>query len=558
MANSPGHLLELVTTGYDSNRPIWFDTPVEFNMNPDADDHVQKIRHGSRADNNGYDPNTKNIDGHFIGEYTGGYVDIFYYIIHYTPAKLQLGNLTSNTKIDLIVFNAYFVEQNLESITENNLEGVGITGEIPPTIYKPLAEITYEISVLLDGDPEINGSFLFDWTVPDDTILPVTGSRIVAMPYIWENGVDEKVGFKNSILTSYDGTEQRRVLRKTPRQQFNFKMAIENSEMTKASNLLFGWRKRNFAVPVWTELRRSNTPTLNTVDTIDVSTLYGDFRIGTLCIIWENHSKWDIFKIETFDAVSITAERNIGGNFNQGAFVAPVRVLRLLADPKRLTDGYNGEVSMNGESVENILLPTTESDFQFLGEDVLLKEPLKQGNFSNEGFNSRVDVVDFNGFGKIEEFAPWLITKTSKSFKFILDGLEEIWEYREWLHRRKGTIRPFYMPSWESDFTIKNSGTIITSLLVVDNGQSGQGKDRRNICFHKIDGTFEFRAIDSFTKDEINNEITIIFSGALNLEPSEINFVSYLGLKRLKSDSNSFKWHSNNVAELKLNVLEIG
>ena len=114
---------------------------------------------------------------------------------------------------------------------------------------------------------------------------------------------------------------------------------------------------------------------------------------------------------------------------------------------------------------------------------------------------------------------------------------------------------PFYMPSYENNMVIETVGNIPDNFLVRNDDYSGNTENRDHIAFYLKNETWIFRTITGSTL--IGNQTQITIDSALNIDASEIDFVSYMGLKRLSTDNFKIKWLGNNVAAVNVSITEI-
>jgi hypothetical protein len=104
-------------------------------------------------------------------------------------------------------------------------------------------------------------------------------------------------------------------------------------------------------------------------------------------------------------------------------------------------------------------------------------------------------------------------------------------ELREWLYRRAGQYRPFWMPTYTRDIRITNTGTITNALTIHDDGYGERG----HIAIRKTDGTWLLREVDSVV-DGAPGFLTVTLTENLNIDASEVDQASYLIRYRLAAD----------------------
>ncbi len=487
-------------------------------------------------------------------------VDVFYNRILVEPAELDMGVVVTSQEEEILVWNAYLESTvNLETLTETDFDGISVSGDVPPpdVEFAQLEERTYTILVDAEGDPTIDASLTFDWETPyDDNVVTIVGERIIMFPYYYKVGASESLEWSTRVLTSKDGTEARSRIRTSPRQKFAVKSYIEPNEHSRVDNMLWGWRSQIWAIPVWGEARIV-TSAVSADDTeISVSTLYGDFRAGDLAAIYEDSRTIDLFEIASFTDTTISIDRGITEDFSASAVVIPIRKGRMRQAPQRSSTGYNATLSISFEVDDNEEIDSEASDDTFLDEDVYLTLPLKPGGeVFQEKYEKDITTIDFLT-GAVSQYSNWTYTKLSREFLVILEGLEDIWEFRTWLHRRAGKQRPFYMPTFEGDIRPNTTGNMGTSFTAYNDDNAKLASDRTNIYIQMDDGTYYFRTItDIFTVSD--DEISVTIDTTVVEELGDVDFISYMGLKRLASDRIQMTWLQNEVVQCKIPIVEI-
>ena len=492
----------------------------------------------------------------FSGYRDPSYFDIFYNKILVEPTYLDFGTVISEQSLDITVFNAYFEQRLLSDLVKTKFDsGMIVVGDSAPIYFYPLEEKTYTLTVKTAGPPNIDAILAFDFGAYAYIEVEIVGSRIVLFPVTYRSRVKETLVWKTDVLNSYNGTEQRVRQRLSPRQQLAVEVYVNRDERRHIENLMYGWRQRIWAIPMWIEARYADSPLDEGDMTIDVSTLYGDFRTEHLAVIWESPRKYDVFQIASMDDVSITLDRGVNDDY-ANPIIMPVRSARMMRDPKRLTTGYDGDVSAIFEVTDNIRFKPGAADDTFNGVDLWFEEPLMP---TDEGVEdhiiNRMDLIDYE-IGTISLIAPWTNTRIRRRFDQIKEGLEEIWNFRQWLHRRSGRLVPFYMPTYENNFEILTEGTLTDVIEIRNDGFVSQSSARTHIIFFLKNGSWIIKTIIGSASNPSGTD-SITLDSELNVSVDNIDIVSFLGLKRLQSDRVELTWLPNNVITSTLGILEI-
>jgi len=504
---------------------------------------------------------TSNTENQFPNDHAGckvsSFGEIFYNRITADPNPVNVGNIVTDATREFVIWNGYFNAVRLDQILATNVEGIAIDGDVPPTMLAPLEELTYTLTVSVgEGPPTIDGTYYYNFEDGyDDLEISVVGSRVLPLPYLFQAGLVEAINWQTKILTSHNGYEQRLRLRNAPRQEFSFTINIPRNQIAQLSSLMYGWRTNNFGVPVSSEARNLDIAETAGATILHASSLYGDFREGGLGLIYESINKYELIEIDSFTDAEITISSGLTNSYTTSAFVMPVRTARLLGDPTRGTSGDWQRLTAKYQSVDNIVIDNEASDLQYKDLDVYVDEPLLINGFVTDVYHNRVDLVDYQ-YGLVQSYAPWLKTHTKRTVGIQMDSLEDAWNFRKWLNRRAGTFRPFWMPTFETDFTNADSGALTTDLRVLDEGQLGLTTERDDLAIQLNDDSWLFVEITSIDQDG-DDYLLITFTESLGIDAEDIALISFLGRKRLSSDTIEIVWKGNRTAQTSLPITEI-
>lgn len=483
------------------------------------------------------------------------FLDDYYNRIHIRPSNVNVGNLVSEQQFAIEVWNGFFNNRYLQNIQVQNGGGISLVGAAPPATWAALETKTYQLTVTTDGPPDINAIFRFDWDgTADDANLTVLGSRIVALPYIFEAPAKEVLEWKTDVLTTNDGSEQRVRLRKKPRQSFNVTYPIPYREMARAENLVYGWLTRRWAVALWSEAQQVGTLLAGTT-VINIDTTASDYRDGAPIMIWESNRKSATADVGIVSAGTLTLNRPLAETFNN-PWIVPVRLGRIVGNVSRATSGYNGSLEMTYEFSDNIDLDPPAAPTQFLGYDVYFDEALKNGEALTDSLQARVDVVDYGTAAGASFYSPWTYTRIGRPYKFLLQGLQDIWNFRKFLHRRAGRLRPFWVPTFENNMRVAQTGELTQSIEVYADDYREFAPERTHIGILLDDGTWLLRTINAATASGADTAV-IGLDAPININAGRIRQISFLGLKRLDADRVELQWNSNRVLECTVRMMEI-
>lgn len=479
----------------------------------------------------------------------------FYNRILVEPSSVSFGSIVSDQVRPIRVSNLYLTSRSLTGLIRTGFgTGLLLNGPDTPLTIKGLQTFEYTLTATLSGGPSVLASLTFQFSDGFSLTIPITGDRVVLYAAIFGARVKESLVWLTDVLVASDGSEQRIRVRQSPRQQLSVTSFHDIEERNRIDNLLYSWRHRIWAIPLWIEARKASSPVAQGDMTVSVDTRYGDFRLNSLAVVWESPRKFDVFMVTGITSSSLSLARGINASFSD-PYVMPVRSARMISDPIRKTTGYSASVEASFEVMDNLTLSTEASSITYLGEDTYLGEQLAPSERGTEDkYQKDVRVLDYHS-GAVEISSPWSYTKVSREVEFLLESAEAIWSFRKWLHRRAGKLRPFYAPSRENNLRLKQSGIVLDVLYVAKDDYTVHGKLRIHLAIRLTDGSYLFRTVINATDNETFTLITI--DTPLNVDASSVDEISLMGLKRLNSDRIEIDWQSNEVALSRVPYIEI-
>lgn len=484
--------------------------------------------------------------------------DVFYNRLMVEPLNINFEILVSTKTANILVWNGYLDQSvTLDDLLLSGFDGLQIIGDTPPTVFDPLQERTYVVRATMDGPPTISARLTFDWESGFvDSVVNISGIRIVLYPYLYRPDMIENLEWMTKILTSDDGSETRQGLRESPRQIFSVNSFISPNENARVDNLLYGWRHQSWAIPVWGEGRHP-TSAVSALDiTIDVDTRFGDFRANSLAIIWENDRKFDLFTIVSLTTSQITLDQGTIYSYGVGATVCPVRIGRMTRHPQRKSKGHNAILNVILAADDNTYFTVGASDIVYLSEDTYLDTPdMPGGKAFADNYQRDIRVIDYKT-GAVTQYSTWDHTKISRYFLVVLEGLEEIWNFRLWLHRRGGKQRPFWMPTFENNMRVSGIGNMGDTFSIWEDANRVHGSDRNHIYVRMKNGTKYLRTVTDIS-DIGGGQSNVAVDTPITEDKENVDFISYMGLKRLDSDRIKLKWLANDVVECRVPIKEI-
>jgi len=500
----------------------------------------------------------------------------FYDRFHVLPRSISLGNILSTNLVSMETFSAYRTEQQYWTMFDG-VTGLGMSlvgAPTLPVLVLPQGGFTFQLQVDLIGPAVVDTTLDFTFTDTGVISIPISFARIVLLANEPEQPFKETLEWLTDVLLHEDGSEQRRALRKNPRQFFQWDVLVEDGpERALLENILFEWQVRDFGIPVWrqaTTLEGAITGGSTTTFTVG-STADRDFRVGSLVAVWKSATEYDVMTVDSFTATTITVTTAPLNSYTPAAF--PVLVM-----PVRL--GVITNMNNLQTSRERLGLDRLQMRIRVKDNDSDLAD-----TSTWSAFNGKVLLDDFNfavGGGAIrdayQQQAVVVDGNTGLTYEssrqgrhrhvtakgFVTKTLSERRRIVKLLHALRGQQVSFYLPTFLKDLQPLASITSGTATLAIQNvGYTNfvQNRQPRNVIrVVPVSGAGSpfIRTIIASVVDSATQEtITVDSNWSTTLTPSQIDRISFVEESRLASDSVTIEHDRGSASRISLPVIAV-
>lgn len=477
------------------------------------------------------------------------YFQDYYNRIHIVPKEVNFGNISERKSTTLSIFNAYFGTSTPSSVViADSFLQLSTFGALAP-----LEEITVTLTALVGAVNNLDLIIYINWIERVQSFFSVIGQRVLTFPY-QPSGWREEITWLTNVIKSYDGSEKRVKLLKNPKMMLSAEYPIPTIENQRANNLIYGWAKLVWLVPIWSQ------PII--LDSLVVNGLVLSIpTTGTICnnltelIIWESPTKFETVQVESDSGTDVTILTALENTYTSKVYVMATAKGIAKSGIERATDGYRNTVKIVYTMKDLPIIGGTVPD-QYLGNDIYTDIQLTPNSgLVPEEMLTRFDEVT-NGIANSTFYTPWLNIQPSRIYTVQNDTIEETLNFKKWLERRGGKFRAFWTPSFENDFTVVQTTTITTSVLCRSNSFETYGTARDHIAIWLTTGSWIFTNIIS-QSDNGNGTMSINLSSSLGIQPSTIKMICHLGLKRLDTDRVEMYYTNGGRSSTSLRIVEI-
>lgn len=496
------------------------------------------------------------------------FYDLFYERIHYDPAILRLGQLLNEETRPLYVWNAYFETRTLNAVTEVNNEGVHLDYGAVPQTFNPLQQKLFNVSVLVEGPPQIRASFVFEWD-NGEYAWRVEGERLVVFGYepTTTAAFIERYSWYGTVQQAYSGKEQRMSLNDVPKISYTYRVQVLDRELQLINAHIWGWQNRVWAVPVWNSYTRISERVAVGDTVINVEETAGrEFYDGGLALIYASAELCEAIEILEVSPTQLVLKKPVTKTWTALVKVVPIRNMRMNREIAFTTPVANfreidvGFISEAGELPAEVEWGDYYDGLPVLGEWPDTSGPMT-GTYSrnmdwDEGEYSLPLVIDKTGVGTVR-----------RVWQYTFDSKAAIARFKSFLQSLRGTTGEFWAYSWTPDMDLAYPIEPGFDFMLVKEAQHVNmffdRRGRSDLVIVLRDGTHIRRRIRqvSLPPEDYPGTEMFLFTEPITddrvIRPEDVYFICYLTRSRFENEAFEFNWKTEAWASISLMVREL-
>lgn len=508
------------------------------------------------------------------------FLEDFYFRIYAIPNELAYGTFSTDTAIQIRLWNAFFGDATLSAVTAAIGDEVVFdqVGDLPIT-FSALEVKTVSFTADGEGDTVLSDQFLLAFTVdsvPSFLTLDATGFRVPVLtdlvwpfPPNWEDGVEIEYEFKTDIIRSTTAREQRRQLRQTPRKSLRFSaVMMNNTARLEYRRLMTANQRGRFYVPELTRYVTTVSDMASEAISVEVDqtppwwlaehdnyvllSYNGEWALRRIDFVGtDSNSESEIIYFKSDDSNEWPAGTRIYPAIS--SWVSDETQAELLTNYVQTVD-LRFLAAPGLEAIETVPAATTFFD----GRELWLKKP----NWANPP-----GVQDFHptifldaGVGRMNREVDQDFQQTRMALSYTGRNFAEAEELRHFMMRCAGQCREFFMPTWQKDIIASQGwisgddqiivdGVDFASVYADDPVRNGAG-----VAIILWDGTIIYKQVqDIFAETDSNGaysviQLTEIMGQDIDLE--DVDKICWVPLWRFATDTFTFSWLTNTVCEV--------
>jgi len=571
MASSIQPLMETFTT------PGSAATGVAGAVQPGARTHAQELESGITGPDTNYFM-VQTLWEQRTGERQFTFLDDFYFRIYLIPNELAYGTFAADTTIQVRVWNAYFDDAVLNTVTPAFGTEVAYDGTVP-VAFGALQIQTLSFTADGEGETVLSDSFTLSFDLGDILELDVTGFRVPQLTdQVWEYkpnwaaSYNIEYAFLTEVITSANGREQRIQYRQTPRMQVEFEVALTRLERREYQRLMVGNQRGRFFVPEIT--RYVTTSAVMPAETLEAY-IDGDIpwwlAENNAYVILHDGTNWSLRRVdfETEDSNSAPLVR-----FKSDDEIEwPVGTKIYPALSCFIADETSGNMLTN--TVQTVtprffvrpgtqaVEPATSPLQTFDSRELWLEKP----NWADPPQTVDYHPTVFINFevGRVDRIADVDFQQKRLVLNYTGRDFAQSEMLREFFFRCAGQCREFYMPTWEYDIDAAQGWVSGDDIIVVDGVEfAGTYADDpvrfgAGVALVLLDGTIVYKQIaDIFAEVDSNGDgqsiIQLTETMGQDIDLEDVEKICWVPLWRFATDQCSFEFLTDEVCQVAFTV----
>lgn len=314
---------------------------------------------------------------------------------------------------------------------------------------------------------------------------PTTFPAACILPFEpnWSSPVQETLAWRMASTLTQSGAEQRRSLRREPRQSIEFTSAILPGELPLLQSILWGWANSTFAVPLWYgKTRLTNTGTAGASTLLLHDSPETLFQAGGWALIWAGTRSLEAVKIASITGNVLGLDATLADTWPAGTAIAPLQFMQLqdsmehtpLTSTVTQVSWIFSQEPGHAPSLEQWAASTWSEVFP-TGADAaeprnhFFSFPHNWAGSPSTGISTKVSVFD-PGLSVLSRRAAVDRPTPHWAIDTLLDGRAATAQLRKFLSAHAGATVGFWAASPVADIELTADVTG-TTLSVVDNGQ---------------------------------------------------------------------------------------
>lgn len=378
---------------------------------------------------------------------------------------------------------------------------------------------------------------------------------------IWKFKPDWAAGWKvtrsylTDVLTSDDGSEQRRAVNVWPRKSYEFSLQETGADLRSLNRQLRYGQHLTIVIP--DEVRTVNI-TGQFTSSVTVATKPSWALPGNKVVLGDGDNR-EVATIASTPGTTINFTSNLTYSHGVGEtmyFGIEGALADELPSTRPTNDIATVQVTFNQRPSSEVYSEPPVAPTTFNSRELFIMEP----NWAQEmdlSYQRPTQVVDFD-FGVISRFAPQRHHSALTQATWLGLSRDDVKLLEDVFDRAKGQRGEFYMPTGENDiplaFNVSSGGTGLVTLGTELAESYVDERVYRAVYVLLKDGRYFCRQVDNVYTNSGNTVVGLDTPVPYAFTVAEVEMVCWLPVCRFASDSMTTEWLTDEVAQTRLSI----
>lgn len=494
------------------------------------------------------------------------FFDDYYNRIYFLPARIDLGAVVSEVRRESGVWNAFFVQQPLNSITVPANSGLRVEGANPPLTFAPLQLRVWEIVAEVEGPASIDGAINYNFANFGILPVPLTGTRAQVSPVRPDWGQQPfriEYQFRTDIFMSHTGVEQRRALRMTPRKSIQFTSTVTGRERRELNRLMNFWQQRQIVLPEYPRQVEMAQPMAAGSNAAQIVGAAPDWLAPGTPVVLVSREAQETRTVATVGGGFVTFSASGASLFPAGSkiiYAVSGYLDTSIGSRRETTQTAVTRIGLAVRPGSDVTPAPGPAPVEMAGHEVWLRKP-NWAEAVTLNYEQDRDEVDY-GRGQNRIYTPINFSTRTMRLTYLARDFSEAEEARLFFERMRGQAGEFWMPTFEEDLIPKGivgAGSTTLRIAGTDILQAYQDdRVNRGVAIFDFDEVpLLRRVVDVFLiedGDGVDTGIDLDLPHPFPISTSTVRRISWMPRWRHATDTLTIDWLTSTVAQYQLNI----
>ena len=376
--------------------------------------------------------------------------------------------------------------------------------------------------------------------------------------------VRERLSWLTDIMSSRDGTEERRQVRHGARRRYEMLVTVDGYEAQRLDAFLYGYDPAAGCwFPAYNQLGLLSAAAAGGATTLQFDTTNRDYASGGYLMVVDHDSgDYQVCQMTAVSAASVDITPALSSAWAESSRVYPVYKADIVhpAAVDQITAAVE-DITVAAEMVTPGIWTQDAGAITYRTEPVFPFGEPDRGPTISARYRRLTRRLDYD-IGSWSQTDPAGQPFGRRQLEYLVEGRADLWAWRQWLAWARGQLKEWWIPTHQCDLTLLDAAASAdTAIHVTPVGWQTHfaGRlGRTDLDIKLVDGTHIRRGVlsntmVSATKEALNLDAAL----GQDIDPSTVSKISWLEKCRLATDVVEIVHYTQEVAHISLQVTTV-